>query len=638
MSRSSLFLATALVSVDFFLLTAAIPALAQDDASQAKPEEIVVTATRVPTPISQIANSITVITAADIAIKQEQTLPDVLKDVPGLNIVQTGGPGGQTSVFMRGTNSNHVKVFVDGIDVSDVSNSNASFDFGQFLTPDIERVEVLRGPQSGLYGSDAIGGVINIITKTGNGAPQFTTGIEGGSFGTFNQTAGVSGSTGPFHYTANIEHFRSDDTPVTPLNLLAPGEKRIDDAYDNVTASTKLGLDVTDNFDLGLVARYTNSHLDSTGDNYNTFPAFPDSAQSHSPVLEYFTRGTTHLALFDGRFEQTLGFAYTSTSLSDFSPDGPTTSYFSGDRQKLDWQGKVQIAEGETFIIGAEHERDEIRLPITAETTINSGYAELQSNLVENFYDTVSLRFDSNDRFGDKFTYRIAPTYLIPETGTKLKASVGTGFKAPTLSEMFQNFPSSDFFGNPNLKPETSLGYDFGFEQSVLNDQVEFGATYYHNDITNLIDSNATFTSYANVGKATTYGVEAFVSYSPIDAVKLRLDYTYTHATDDIAHQDLLRRPKNKLDFDARWQATDALSLDASLLYLSSWADGNRDFSVPYLDAPGYVTVDITANYDVTEQLTVYGKITNLAGETYQDPTGFLRPGRGFFGGIKTKF
>ena len=299
-------------------------------------------------------------------------------------------------------------------------------------------------------------------------------------------------------------------------------------------------------------------------------------------MLEYFTRGTAHLALFDGRFEQTLGFAYTSTSSSDFSPDGPTTSYFSGDRQKLDWQGKVQIAEGETFIIGAEHERDEIRLPITAETTINSGYgAELQSNLVENFYDTVSLRFDSNDRFGDKFTYRIAPTYLIPETGTKLKASVGTGFKAPTLSEMFQNFPSSDF-----LEPKFKAGDQPGLRLRirairVLNDQVEFGATYYHNDITNLIDSNATFTSYANVGKATTYGVEAFIAYSPIDPVKLRLDYTYTHATDDIAHQDLLRRPKNKLDFDARWQATDALSLDASLLYLSSWADGNRHSRSP---------------------------------------------------------
>jgi vitamin B12 transporter len=637
MSSSVLLTGTALVALELCLFSIT-PAFAQDDAPAPERENIVVTATRIPTPESQVASSITVVTAADIVLKQEQTLPDVLKDVPGLNIVQTGGPGGQTSVFMRGTNSNHVKVFVDGIDVSDPSNPNASFDFAQFLTPDIERLEVLRGPQSGLYGSDAIGGVINIITKSGEGPTHFNAGIEGGSFGTFNQSAGVAGSTGPFHYSTNIEHFRSDDTPVTPLNLLAPGEKRIDDNYDNVTASTKLGLDVTDNFDLGLVGRYSNTHLGTTGDNFATFPAFPDSAQSQSATLQYYTRGTGHLSLMDGFLEQTLGVAYSSISSSDFSPDGPFTSYYSGDRLKVDWQGKLHFSDAEILIFGAEHEHDEIRLPISAGTSIESGYADLQSNLFENFYDTVSLRLDSNDRFGDKFTYRIAPTYLIPATGTKLKGSVGTGFKAPTLSEMFQNFPSSNFFGNPNLKPESSLGYDFGFEQSVLEDKVQFGATYYHNDITNLITNNATFTSYANVGKATTYGIEAFLSYRPIDPVTLRLDYTYTRAKDDIAHQDLLRRPKNKVNFDARWQATEALSFDANLLYLGSWADGNRDFSIPYLDAPGYVTVDIAANYDVTEQLTVCTRITNLAGENYQDPTGFLRPGRGFFGGIKTKF
>ena len=169
---------------------------------------VVVTATRIPTPELAVASSVTVITARDIAAKQEQTLPDILKDVPGLNIVQAGGPGGQTSVFMRGTNSNHVKVLVDGIDVSDPSNSNASFDFGQFLAPDIERVEVLRGPQSGLYGSDAIGGVINVITRSGNGPAQFTAGVEGGSFDTINQSAGVSGSTGPLQSSNSMRPTR----------------------------------------------------------------------------------------------------------------------------------------------------------------------------------------------------------------------------------------------------------------------------------------------------------------------------------------------------------------------------------------------------------------------------------------------
>ncbi len=251
---------------------------AQDISSQ--PETIVVTATRVPTPRQQVANSITVVTADDIAAKQLPTLPDVLKDVPGLNVVQSGGPGGQTSVFMRGTDSNHVKVLVDGIDVSDPSSPVDAFDFGQFLTQDIERVEILRGPQSGLYGSDAIGGVINVITKSGEGPAEFTARVEGGSFNTFDQSGGVSGSTDGFHYAANIQHFYSGAMPVTPEDILPPGQPRIDDRYDNVTGSTKLGYDVTENFDLGLVARYTDSELHFTGDNFNYFPSVPDTQQS----------------------------------------------------------------------------------------------------------------------------------------------------------------------------------------------------------------------------------------------------------------------------------------------------------------------------------------------------------------------
>jgi vitamin B12 transporter len=610
---------------------ASLPAYA--DGNQ-EPETVVVTATRIPTPELQIANSITVITADDIAAQDLTTLPDVLQDAPGLNIVQTGGPGGLTDVYMRGTNSNHVKVLVDGIDVSDPSSVDDSFDFGQFLAPDIARIEILRGPQSGLYGSDAIGGVINIITKSGEGPAQFTASVEGGSFDTFNQMGGVSGSEGAFHYVADIEHFYSGATPVTPLNLLAPGEVRNDDRYDNVTASTKLGYDVTDNFDLGFVGRYTNSYLNFTGDNYTT--GYPDATQSVSSVLEYFTRATAHLVLFGGFFEQTLGLAYSSTSSNDLSPDfGP--SPYAGDRVKVDWQGNLRFSDDEIVVIGAEHERDEIRVPLSAGIDIDSGYAELQSTLTQDLFNSIALRYDSNDHFGDKLTFREAPAYVIEATGTKLKASVGTGFKAPTLSELYQNFPSDDFFANPHLKPESSIGYDAGFEQSLFANLVQFGATYFRNDIKNLIDDNATYTSWANVGKAETDGVEAFIAYQPIQTVNLRADYTYTEANDEVAHLELLRRPKHKVSVDARWQATSAVSLDANVLYVSSWIDGNREFTIPRLIAPGYTTTNVSVNYDINDTFTVYGRIANLFDEHYQDPDGFLRPGRGFYAGLKAK-
>jgi vitamin B12 transporter len=596
---------------------------------------VVVTATRIPTPKIDVANSITVITAQDIALKQQQTLPDVLADVPGLNVVQAGGPGGFTSVFLRGTNANHVKVIVDGIDVSDPSSSNGAFDFGQFLTPEIDRVEVLRGPQSGLYGSDAIGGVINVITKSGNGPPHLDVGLEGGTFDTFNQNAVVSGSTGALHYVATVEHFRSGGTPVTPLDLLAPGEQRNDDVYDNFTASTKLGYDVTSNFDLGLVARYTDSHLRFTGDD-DILYGYPDSIQSTSHDQQFYGRASGHLSLLDGRFEQTLGLAYSNLQSSDFTPNYGF-SLFYGNRVKVDWQGDIKLANTETLVLGAEHQRDEISQPISAGTSIDSGYIELQSNPFRNFNDTISARYDSNSRFGGQATYRIAPTYFIDATGTKLSLSVGSGFKAPTLSEMFQNYPSFGFFGNPNLSPEKSVGVDVGFEQHLLDERLQFGATYFYNHITDLIDDNATFTSYINIGKAHTDGVESFVLIKPVSTVSFRVDYTYTEADDDILHEQLLRRPHNKWNFDARWQATSKLSLDADVISVGSRVDGNRDFSIPRLEAPGYTTVSLAANYDVTSHLTFYGRITNLADEHYEDPDGFLRPGRGFFIGVKAK-
>jgi vitamin B12 transporter len=607
-------------------------------AEQAGPDAVVVTATRIPTPESQVASSVTVITADDIAAMQTPTLPDVLKLVPGLNVVQTGGVGGQTSLFMRGTNSNHVKVLVDGIDVSDPSNANAAFDPGQFLTPDIAKIEVLRGPQSGLYGSDAIGGVINVITKSGNGPAQFTASVEGGSFDTFNQAVSVSGSADRFHYSANLEHLHSGETPVTPLELLQPGEQPIDDYYDNLSASTKLGFDITDDLDIGLVARYTDAHLRNTGDNTFNFPdTFIDATQSTSDTTQYYSRLFAHNVAFDGLLDHTFGVAYSNIKTTGFSPDnGPSEN--AGSRVKVDWQGNIRLAPQEHLILGAEHQRDAISQPISADIDISSGYAELQSGFGDRFFDTVSVRYDVNDRFGSKVTYRLAPVYLIQETGTKLKASLGTGFKAPTLEDLFQSFPPF-FFANPDLRPESSLGYDFGFEQTLFASTLQFGATYFRNNFKNLIDSSADFTTLVNVGRAHSDGLESFIAYQPISAYSARLDYTYTEAFDDILNTVLLRRPKHKVSLRNSWHATSQLSFDATILYTGTWVDGNRDFTnLEPLNAPAFTTVNIAGNYDVNQYLGVYARINNLFDRRYQDPIGFLQPSIGAFAGVKVKF
>jgi len=606
-------------------------------------EAVVISATRVPTPESEVASSLTLITAADIAARQSQNLPDILKDVPGLNIVQTGGPGGQTAIFMRGTNGNHTKVIVDGIDVGDPTNTDGSFDVSRLLTQDIQTIEVLRGPQSGLYGSDAIGGVINIVTKSGSGPAQFTASAQGGSFDTFNQAAGLKGSDGHFHYAVNLEHFRSASTPVTPLNLLAPGEPRNNDYYDNLTGSTKLGFDVTSKLDLGLVARYTDSHLRLTGDDPFSFPSTPEAQQSATNTHQLYTRATAHLLAFEGGLEQTLGVAYNRLNSSDFTPpaDGPPT-FFSGERFKADWQGNVRLASTQMLVLGAEHQRDEMHSPVSADQSIDSGYAELQSGfgepggpLGQRFFNTLSVRYDDNDHFGSKVTYRVAPVYVIKETGTRIKASIGTGFKAPTLDELFHSYPAFNFFANPNLESESSHGYDAGFDQTLAGGALTFGATYFRNLITNLISSNADFTSLVNIGRARTDGVESFIAWQPLATVTLRLDYTFTEAVDEILNQQLLRRPKHKGSLNAGWQATRRLSLHTTVLTVGDWADGNRDFSIPRLKAPGYTTVDMAVNFDINSKLAVFGRVENLLDRRYQNPTGFLHPGLGAFAGVK---
>src|ERR1700728_284363 len=248
----------------------------------------VVSPTGIVTPTNQVASSVTVITAQDIATEQYRSVPDALNTVPGLNVVQSGGPGGQTSVFMRGTNSNHTKVLVDGVDVSDPRSG--TFDFAHLLTYDVSQIEVLRGAQSGLYGSDAIGGVISIITQKGEGPARLTAMNEAGSFGNLNQGVGVSGSQENFNYAFNVSHVHASDVPVTPLQLLPPGQQAIGNNYDNMTYSTKTGVNLSDSLTWNSVLRYTESTLLFTGNNtpnadFTVF--FPDAQQSQHTVHEF---------------------------------------------------------------------------------------------------------------------------------------------------------------------------------------------------------------------------------------------------------------------------------------------------------------------------------------------------------------
>ena len=592
----------------------------------------VVSPTGIVTPTNQVASSVTAITAQDIATQQYRTLPDTLNTVPGLNVVQSGGPGGQTSVFIRGTNSNHTKVLIDGIDVGDPTTPNGALDLAHLLTSDMAQVEVLRGPQSGLYGSDAIGGVISIITQKGEGPARWTASNEAGSFGTFNQSVGVSGSQDNYNYALNIAHFQATNVPVTPLQLLPPGQQAIGNNYDNMTYSFKGGIDVSDSWTLNTVLRYTEATLLSTGDSTGTCC---DTQQTRDTHHEFFGREEAVWSLLDGRIKNYFGANISNYWESTQGPFDPVSNITTGDRIKFDWRSVTEVATGQNLVAGLE--REDSRLDVTgfsAQTGNQAGYVEWQSNFAKRFFLTANIREDDNDSFGDHMTYRIAPAVIVPFTETTIKASYGTGFKAPTLNQLFQSFPEFNFFANPNLKPEQSRGADVGFEQPLFNDRIRFGSTYFKNNITDLINSSADGTTLINVDQAITEGTESFITASIIDRVKVRTDYTVTRAVDASTGLQLVRRPKEKFSVTTIWNPIDPLTLSATVLRVSDWTDNDRDFTTT-LVAPGYTTVNLRADYAINDQLKVFGRIDNLTNVHYQVPTGFLAPGLGVFGGIR---
>jgi vitamin B12 transporter len=594
----------------------------------------VVSPTGVVTPAAQLASSVTVVTEKDIQTQQQRTVPDILNTVPGLNVVQAGGPGAQASVFMRGTNANHTKVIVDGIDIGDPARPDGAFDYAHLLAADIQQMEILRGPQSGLYGSDAIGGVISIITKKGEGPPRATASVEAGSFNTFNQTLGLSGSEQNFNYAVNVAHLHAGDIPVTPPELLPPGRKAIGNNYDNMTYSTKLGVDLNDNLSVNSVVRYTDATLLFTGD--SGFPSFPNAAQSTHAVQQLFNREEAVWSLLDGRIKNYFGVNYTNSRSFDIGPGDPIASTATGERLKFDWHTVAEIARGHNLVFGAEHQTDRMdTTSLAARNGNKAGFIELQSAFAERFFLVANLREDSNDRFGEHSTYRIAPAVVLPVTETKLKASYGTGFKAPSLSQLYQDYPAFNFFANPNLKPEESKGYDAGFEQPLFNDRIRFGSTYFHNAITDLIGYNDTFTSLVNVNSATTEGTESFVSAQITRRFGIRADYTFTRAVDAGTGLQLLRRPKEKWSATATWLPVDQLTLSATVLHVSNWIDVTRDGSASGIVAPGYTLVNLRGDYAINDQVKVFGRVDNLFDVRYQNPTGFLAPGLGIFGGIR---
>jgi vitamin B12 transporter len=625
----------------------AYAAQGQGEKEKVQVGEVVVTATRLETPVREVASSMTVITGQEIEQEGKTEVLEVLRDEPALDVVRTGGPGGVTSIFIRGADSDQTLVLIDGIEVNDPI-FNRAFDFANLAADNIERIEVLRGPQSTIYGSEAMGGVINIITRRGGGKPRLTLSGEAGSFDTYRLASSLSGGYGPLDYSLGASWL---DTKGISAASEKDGNKERD-GHQNATLSARLGIKPAEALRLDLTARYTDSEKDI--DNFGG-PGGDDPNHVFE-TRQLLVRAGAGLTLLEGLWEQQLGLSltdYDSDERNDPDPDHPGESLrssFDSTLLKADWQHNLYLHETNTLTLGleADEERGESSVasqspfgPYTSEfaeetARTKSAYAEDQIKLWDRLFSTVGVRLDDHDQFGSKVTYRVTAAYIVKETGTKLKATYGTGFKAPTLFQLFD--PTN---GNPDLAPEASTGFDAGVEQVLWEDRLAFGATYFANDFEDLIEfvllDPVAFTgTFRNVSKAESRGVEVFASLSPTERLAFRADYTYMDTEDKTTGEQLLRRARNKFKLTANYAFSDRGNLNLGVSYTGQRED--LDFSVfpsERVKLKGYTLVDLAASYGITKNLEVFGRVENLLDQDYEEVKGYGTPGISAYAGLK---
>lgn len=624
-----------------------------------QPVEMVVTADREPEPIGRTGSSISVVKGETLATSNPGSLVDALRTVPGLDISESGGPGSTTNIRLRGANTGQTLVMIDGIRINDPTAASGDFDFAMFAPSAIERIEVLKGPQSALYGSDAMGGVVNIITKKGSGPAQFNVRTEGGSYGTAVTNGSVTGSSGPWSYavTGGGQHsngFSRFGYRIPPLEArFGPLER---DGFDRLGGSARVGYDAGEGVRLetGVLSSFTRSAYDqSTG----TFPDTPSSATRQlnqvwgRASVDTFGGILTHnLSVFDTRIDRSFNdVTYRINKL----PLNTTSivSDFIGNSTGAEYQGNLKLGALGSLIVGSrtQHETANTystsvlpkpgpRIPLIAKAQdTNSVFTLWQLPIGERLNITLGGRVDDVVNVAQFETWRATAAYTIAETGTKFHTSAGTGAKAPTL---FQLYDTAN--GTPGLKPEQSFGYDAGIDQSLFGGRVIASITGFSNDFSNLINFvSSTPTAnpctgiqtgcYINVARAETNGLEVGTTIDVLPGlVKFNAAYTYLHAIDLATGLVLARRPKNLARFAVTITPTDRWLIEPRVVTVSkrfsSAGQTNR------VDA--YTRVDIYTEYKLDKNWKVFARGENILNERYQEVFNFGTTGPAAYAGL----
>ena len=605
---------------------AALAILPVTAVAQTTGDDIVVTASGFEQPRSETGQAIDVIDRDRLEDLQAVSIADALRLLPSVSVAQRGQVGSQTSVFIRGGNSSQTLVLVDGVRINDLSAPNGAFDFGALLTGNIGRIELLRGPNSIIWGSQAIGGVIAVQSIVPTADFAVNAGAEFGYADSVRANGNLSGTRGMFEGSVGGAFYRTDGVSA----LLNGTEK---DGYKNTAANGRLKVNLSDNFAFDFRGYYNRSTIE-----YDSPFGAGANALPVSRNRQFVGYVGASLDLLGGRWQNRLSYARTDISRRGTDPVAFSFNNFdvTGTIDRFEYHGVFDIADPATLVFGAEYERSFASVSFegapadVARNAVTSGFAQLIVRPLTGLTLTVGVRHDQYSEYGGQTTLGGNIAYTPNAGQTVLRATYGEGFRAPTLTE---GQPP-----NPNLKPETARNFDLGVEHAFLEDRARVFATYFNRSSTDLIAFSFTTFKSENIDRVNTQGLELGFGLNPTDRLDIRASYSMVDAIDRSAGANfgnqLALRPQDSANVTVDWQTPLSVSLGGTVLMVGD----SFDNAANNVRLNGYVLVGLRASLPVTDGLEVYGRVENLFDEQYVTVARYNTYSRNAHIGVRTKF